>query len=109
LLFVRCGFHQGACAPTDPEAADLRAGAELLLLASVAQVLASTVAVLAPARPCALAATVLAAHTSYRASAVLLMLAACHGHVHGAHAFGFGIVLGTLFAALLVSVVVSVS
>ncbi|CAN6165093.1 unnamed protein product [Urochloa humidicola] len=99
----------GACAPTDAEAAELRAGAELLLLASAAEVLASTVAVLAPARPCALAATALAVLTAYRASGVLHMLAACHGHLHGAHGSHFVLLLAALLVALLVAVVVSVS
>ena len=85
------------------------AGSEMLLLAAAAQVLASTVALLVPARPCALAATALAALTAYRASAVLLALAACHGHVHarGAHALHFALALAALLAALLVAVVVA--
>ena len=101
---------QGSCAPTDAEAAGLRAGSERLLRAAAAQVLASTVALLVPARPCAIAATALAALTAYRASAVLLTLAACHGHVHArsAHGLHFALALAALLAALLVAVVVAV-
>ncbi|TVU12595.1 hypothetical protein EJB05_46246, partial [Eragrostis curvula] len=71
----------GPCAPTDEEAADLRAASELLLLAAAAQLLGATTARYTAAWPFSLFACALAFPVSYRAYVVLRMLVGCHGHV----------------------------
>jgi hypothetical protein len=100
---------QGSCAPTDAEAADLRAGSEKLLLAASAQVLGATVALLAPARASAVSGCFLGLFTAYRAMDVFEMLVACHGDVHGAMAAHYWVLFIVMWVALLVGIVVSVA
>nr|TKW20224.1 hypothetical protein SEVIR_4G071900v2 [Setaria viridis] len=98
----------GSCAPTDAEAARLRAASELLLLAASAQVLGATVALLVPAQVFAASGFLLGVLTAYRASDVVWKLVmACHGHVHGAFAFHYWLFVAVLLAALLVGLVVA--
>nr|TKW20218.1 hypothetical protein SEVIR_4G071700v2 [Setaria viridis] len=92
----------GRCAPTDAEAAGLRAASELLLLAALAQVLAAAAALLLPSAPAAaFFAYAVGWLTAYRAMDVVWMLVACHGRVHGALAFHFWFLYAVLLAALL--------
>ncbi|CAN6202506.1 unnamed protein product [Urochloa humidicola] len=98
----------GSCAPTDDEAADLRAASEQLLVAASGQVLGATVALLVPACPVAAFGCLLGWFTSYHASDVLWLLVSCHGHVHGVLAFHYWLFFVLMWAAPLVGVVVSV-
>ncbi|RCV20649.1 hypothetical protein SETIT_4G073900v2 [Setaria italica] len=99
---VACELTQGRCAPTDAEAAGLRAASELLLLAALAQVLAAAAALLLPSAPAAaFFAYAVGWLTAYRAMDVVWMLVACHGRVHGALAFHFWFLYAVLLAALL--------
>ncbi|RCV20652.1 hypothetical protein SETIT_4G074200v2 [Setaria italica] len=98
----------GSCAPTDAEAAGLRAASEKLLLAASAQVLGATVALLVPARPVAVSGCFLGSLTASRAYDVLWMLVACHGHVHGALAAHCWVFFVLLWVALLVGIAVSI-
>ncbi|TVU12593.1 hypothetical protein EJB05_46244 [Eragrostis curvula] len=98
------GFLLGpSCAPTDEEAADLRAASELLLVSAAAQVIGATVARFATAQPFTLLACALSWPTAYHVSVVLPLLVGCHGRVRGALAVQCWIVNVVMLAALLVA------
>ncbi|OEL29141.1 hypothetical protein BAE44_0009841 [Dichanthelium oligosanthes] len=101
-LLPCCKLTQGQCAPTDEEAAGLRAASVLLLLAASAQVLAAAAALLVPATPLSVFGCALGWLTAYRAMNVVWMLVACHGRVHGALAFHFWFFFAVLLGAQLV-------
>ncbi|CAL5036825.1 unnamed protein product [Urochloa decumbens] len=98
----------GSCAPTDDEAAYLRAASEHLLVAASGQVLGATVALLVPACPVAVFGCVLSSFTSYRAIDVLWILVSCHGHVHGVLAFHYWLFFVLMLVVPLVGMVVSI-
>ncbi|CAN6208682.1 unnamed protein product [Urochloa humidicola] len=93
----------GRCAPTDAEAAGLRAASEMLLLSASAQVLAALAALLTPAAPpVAYFAFAAGGLPAYRAVGVVWFLVACHGRVRGELALHFWFFFAVLLATLLV-------
>jgi hypothetical protein len=72
---------QGACPPSEAEAAALSAASRLLLVFAAVQVLGATTALLVPARRVAIFLSVVGWHTGYRAARVLRMLFECHGRL----------------------------
>jgi len=101
-LLNRCDCPQGACAPTDAEAAALRAASEQLLLAAAAQVLGATTAVLLPVTLVTIFSTLLGWMTGYVASQVMWMLVACHGRVDAVLAIYYCLFVAMLCVAYLV-------
>ncbi|KAF8703994.1 hypothetical protein HU200_031475 [Digitaria exilis] len=93
----------GTCAPTEEEAADLRAASQQLLLAASAQVLGATAAWLVPAPLFAAPGCLLGGLTAYRADEVIWQLVACHGHVHGAASFHYWLFVVVLLVVLLIT------
>ncbi|KAF8702831.1 hypothetical protein HU200_032665 [Digitaria exilis] len=100
---------QGTCAPTEEEAADLRAASQQLLLAASAQVLGATAALLVPAPLFAAPGCLLGVLTANRADDVIWQLVACHGHVHGAASFHYWLFVVVMVVVLLVGLAVSLA
>ncbi|TVU12578.1 hypothetical protein EJB05_46229, partial [Eragrostis curvula] len=95
----------GPCAPTDEEAADLRAASKLLLLAAAAQLIGATTARYAAALPFTISACALAIPTAFHGYDVLRMVVGCDRHLHddgGELAAHFWVVIALLGAAIFV-------
>uniref|UniRef100_A0A0A8ZJV2 Uncharacterized protein n=1 Tax=Arundo donax TaxID=35708 RepID=A0A0A8ZJV2_ARUDO len=100
MALVNDSRFLGPCAPTDAEAADLRATSALLLMSGAAQALAATLALLVPKRAPTFLACVVASRADYLANDVIRMVVGCHGHVQGALAVHYCLLVAMKLAAL---------